>query len=58
MRRSVRTQVDGMHDRVVARTPAGRWSVSGDLAGIAVFLASSASDSSPMRRFRSMAATC
>jgi 2-deoxy-D-gluconate 3-dehydrogenase len=42
--RTARTQVDGLHDRVVARTPAGRWGVPADLAGIAVFLASSASD--------------
>jgi 2-deoxy-D-gluconate 3-dehydrogenase len=42
--RTARTQVDGLHDRVIARTPAGRWGVPADLAGIAVFLASSASD--------------
>ncbi len=42
--RTARTQVDGLHDRVVARTPAGRWGVPDDLAGIAVFLASPASD--------------
>jgi len=29
---------------VLARTPAGRWGVPQDLAGIAVFLASPASD--------------
>ncbi|MEP7328712.1 MAG: glucose 1-dehydrogenase [Betaproteobacteria bacterium] len=39
-----RKDIDGLHDRVVARTPAGRWGVPGDFAGIAVFLASSASD--------------
>lgn len=39
-----REQVDGLHQRVLARTPAGRWGAPGDLAGIAVFLASSASD--------------
>jgi 2-deoxy-D-gluconate 3-dehydrogenase len=42
--RRAREQVDGLHDRVLARTPAGRWGVPQDLAGIAVFLASSASD--------------
>ncbi|HEU4727161.1 MAG TPA: glucose 1-dehydrogenase [Kofleriaceae bacterium] len=42
--RTARTQVDGLHDRVVARTPAGRWGVPADLAGVAVFLASAASD--------------
>ena len=39
-----RKQVPGLHERVLARTPAGRWGVPQDLAGIAVFLASSASD--------------
>jgi len=42
--RNARTQVEGLHDRVVARTPAGRWGVPQDLSGVAVFLASSASD--------------
>ncbi len=42
--RTARLQVEGLHDRVVARTPAGRWGVPADLAGIAVFLASAASD--------------
>jgi 2-dehydro-3-deoxy-D-gluconate 5-dehydrogenase len=39
-----RQQVEGLHERVVARTPAGRWGAPADFAGIAVFLASSASD--------------
>ncbi|MFN0069900.1 MAG: SDR family NAD(P)-dependent oxidoreductase [Chloroflexota bacterium] len=42
--RQARKDVDGLHDRVIARTPAGRWGVPADLAGIAVFLASHASD--------------
>ncbi|HET7501307.1 MAG TPA: glucose 1-dehydrogenase [Kofleriaceae bacterium] len=42
--RTARAQVDGLHDRVVTRTPAGRWGVPADLAGVAVFLASAASD--------------
>ena len=42
--RKAREQVPGLNDRVLARTPAGRWGVPADLAGIAVFLASSASD--------------
>jgi 2-dehydro-3-deoxy-D-gluconate 5-dehydrogenase len=37
-------QVEGLHERVLARTPAGRWGNPGDFAGIAVFLASAASD--------------
>ena len=39
-----RRQVEGLHERVLARTPAGRWGEPGDFSGIAVFLASSASD--------------
>jgi 2-deoxy-D-gluconate 3-dehydrogenase len=42
--RDARHEVDGLHERVLARTPAGRWGVPEDLAGIAVFLASRASD--------------
>jgi 2-deoxy-D-gluconate 3-dehydrogenase len=42
--RQARVDVDGLHDRVVARTPAGRWGTPEDLCGVAVFLASSASD--------------
>jgi 2-deoxy-D-gluconate 3-dehydrogenase len=39
-----RSEVSGLHERVVARTPLGRWGKPEDLAGIAVFLSSSASD--------------
>jgi 2-dehydro-3-deoxy-D-gluconate 5-dehydrogenase len=39
-----REQIDGLHERVLARTPAARWGASTDFAGIAVFLASPASD--------------
>jgi len=42
--RDARRQVAGLHERVLARTPAGRWGTPEDLAGIAVFLASAASD--------------
>jgi 2-deoxy-D-gluconate 3-dehydrogenase len=42
--RGARQQVAGLHERVLARTPAGRWGVPADLAGLAVFLASPASD--------------
>jgi 2-deoxy-D-gluconate 3-dehydrogenase len=42
--RRARAEVDGLHERVLARTPAGRWGAPEDLAGIAVFLASPASD--------------
>ena len=39
-----REQIDGLHDKVLARTPAARWGEIADFAGIAVFLSSSASD--------------
>ncbi|MFL6623820.1 MAG: SDR family NAD(P)-dependent oxidoreductase [Sulfurifustis sp.] len=42
--RGARRQVAGLHDYVLARTPARRWGTMDDLAGIAVFLASPASD--------------
>jgi 2-deoxy-D-gluconate 3-dehydrogenase len=42
--RSARQEVAGLHERVLARTPSGRWGTGEDFAGIAVFLASPASD--------------
>jgi len=42
--RGAREQVKGLHERVLARTPAGRWGEPNDLSGIAVFLCSKASD--------------
>ena len=39
-----REQVPGLNERVLNRTPAGRWGVPNDLSGIAVFLAAPASD--------------
>src|ERR1700710_3211827 len=39
-----REQIDGLHDKVLARTPAARWGAIDDFAGIAVFLSSAASD--------------
>ena len=42
--KSARQQVAGLNERVVARTPAGRWGDPVDFAGITVFLASRASD--------------
>jgi 2-deoxy-D-gluconate 3-dehydrogenase len=39
-----REQIGGLHDRVLARTPAARWGAIDDFAGVAVFLASPASD--------------
>jgi 2-deoxy-D-gluconate 3-dehydrogenase len=42
--RRAREEVAGLHDKVLARTPAARWGAATDFAGIAVFLSSSASD--------------
>ena len=39
-----RQEIDGLHDKVLGRTPAARWGVIADFAGVAVFLSSSASD--------------
>jgi len=44
MTRRARIDIPGLHDRVLARTPAARWGAATDFAGTAVFLASSASD--------------
>lgn len=44
MTQQAREQVDGLHDKVLARTPAERWGAADDFAGIAVFLSSAASD--------------
>ncbi len=42
--RQARAEIEGLHERVEARTPAGHWGHPDDHAGIAVFLASGASD--------------
>jgi 2-deoxy-D-gluconate 3-dehydrogenase len=42
--RGARQQVEGLDERVLARTSAGRWGTPADLTGIALFLASIASD--------------
>jgi len=42
--RDARAQVPGLNERVLSRTPAGRWGRPLDLAGIAVFLAGPGSD--------------
>jgi 2-dehydro-3-deoxy-D-gluconate 5-dehydrogenase len=42
--KGARQQIDGLHDKVLARTPAARWGGIADFAGIAVFLSSAASD--------------
>jgi len=42
--RRARDQIPGLEENVLRRTPAGRWGTIDDLAGIAVFLASRASD--------------
>jgi 2-deoxy-D-gluconate 3-dehydrogenase len=42
--RRARRDLPGLEERVVARTPAGRWGTPDDFAGIAVFLAGPASN--------------
>ena len=42
--KGARREVEGLHERVLARTPAARWGNPMDFAGIAVFLAGPASD--------------
>jgi 2-dehydro-3-deoxy-D-gluconate 5-dehydrogenase len=42
--RGARAQVPGLHERVLARSPSGRWGKPDDFAGIAAFLAAPASD--------------
>jgi 2-deoxy-D-gluconate 3-dehydrogenase len=42
--RKTRREIEGFHQRIEARTPAGRWGAPGDLAGVAVFLSAPASD--------------
>src|SRR6058998_1939090 len=37
--RRARQEITGLHERVLQRTPAGRWGAIDDMAGIAVFLA-------------------
>jgi 2-deoxy-D-gluconate 3-dehydrogenase len=39
-----REEVSGLNSMVLMRTPARRWGVPDDLSGVAVFLASKASD--------------
>jgi len=42
--RRARKEISGLQESVLRRTPAGRWGVIDDMAGVAVFLASPASD--------------
>jgi 2-deoxy-D-gluconate 3-dehydrogenase len=42
--RRAREEIAGLHDKVLGRTPAARWGAIADFAGVAVFLASPASD--------------
>jgi 2-dehydro-3-deoxy-D-gluconate 5-dehydrogenase len=44
MTEGAREQVPGLNESVLARTPAARWGVPDDLAGLAVFLAAPASN--------------
>jgi 2-deoxy-D-gluconate 3-dehydrogenase len=42
--KKAREQLQGLHERVLSRTPAARWGAAGDFEGIAVFLSGAASD--------------
>jgi len=42
--RKSRSEITGLHERVLARTPAGRWGDDADFEGVAVFLASAESN--------------
>ncbi len=42
--KTAKEQIPGLHEKALARTPAGRWGRTDDFCGIAVFLASAASD--------------
>jgi 2-dehydro-3-deoxy-D-gluconate 5-dehydrogenase len=44
MTAGARAQVPGLNEKVLTRTPAGRWAQPSDMAGTAVWLASAASD--------------
>lgn len=44
MTQGARRDIEGLHETVLSRTPAARWGEPDDFAGIAVFLASPASD--------------
>lgn len=42
--RQARKELEGLNERVLARSPSGRWGRTEDFAGVAVFLSSAASD--------------
>lgn len=42
--KKARQEIQGLHERVLARIPTGRWGVPDDMAGTAIWLASPASD--------------
>ena len=42
--RAARSEISGLNSMVLMRTPARRWGTPDDMSGIAVFLASKASD--------------
>ena len=44
MTQRARVELEGLNERVLSRTPAARWGEPADLAGIAVFLCSGASN--------------
>src|SRR2546430_5930963 len=48
-----RVELTGLNERVLSRTPAGRWGEPADLAGTAVFLCSAASEDRKSTRLNS-----
>jgi len=42
--RRARVELEGLNERVLARTPVGRWGTPEDMAGTAIYLATAASN--------------
>jgi 2-deoxy-D-gluconate 3-dehydrogenase len=44
MTKQARIDIEGLNEKVIARTPIGRWGETHELQGAAIFLGSQASD--------------
>jgi 2-deoxy-D-gluconate 3-dehydrogenase len=44
MTRRARVELEGLNEKVLARTPVGRWGTTEELAGTAIYLATAASN--------------